>query len=118
MSSSLAFTIYCGRCFRPISLNSDSGGSVLSCGDFLCSSCAQVLATSSSCPACGKHGVRAAFLNDSLPVEVKQNIEDPTREFERILSTLEFQVSHYRNTIKRLIQKLQHSDQEALKRNA
>jgi hypothetical protein len=118
MSSSLAFSIFCGRCFRQISLNSDGGGSVLSCSDFLCSSCAQVLATSSSCPACGKHGVRAAFLNDSLPIEVKQNIEDPTREFEKILNTLEFQTSHYRNTIKRLLVKLQSAEQEMQKKNA
>lgn len=114
--SSLSFTIFCGRCFRTISQNSTSGGSVLSCGDFLCSNCAQSLISGSACPACGKHGVRAAFLNDSLPEEVRQNISDATKEMEKLHSAMMFQVKYYKQLIKRLLSRIQQMEQENQKK--
>lgn len=117
MASSISFTIFCGRCFRTISQNSTSGGSVLSCGDFLCSSCAQSLISGSACPACGKHGVRAAFLNDALPEEVKQNISDATKEMEKLHGVMTFQVKYYKHLIKRLLGRVQHSEQENQKKS-
>jgi hypothetical protein len=116
INMSLAFTIFCGRCFRTISQTSQTGGSVLSCGDFLCSACAQSLISGSSCPACGKQGVRAVFLNDSLPEEVKHNISDSTKEMERLHSAMMFQTKYYKQLIKRLLARLQQSEQELHKR--
>ncbi len=110
---SLAFTIYCGRCFRVVQNNSEEGGSVLSCGDFLCSSCAQLLVSSASCPACGKQGVRAVFLKDSLPEEVKLNVSDPTKEMERLHNMLTFQVKYYKQLIKKLVVKMNQVDQDS-----
>lgn len=110
---SLSFTIYCGRCFRVVQSTSEEGGSVLSCGDFLCSSCAQLLASSSSCPSCGKQGVRAVFLKDALPEEVKLNISDATKEMERLHNMLLFQVKYYKQLIKKLVVKMNQVEQES-----
>ena len=79
--AALEFGIYCGKCLGPIDADAKRGGSVLSCGDFLCASCAQSLIAGSSCPACGKQSVRAVFLNDNLPHEVKQNVADTSIQF-------------------------------------
>lgn len=114
--SSLAFSIFCGRCYQNISLNSSETGSVLSCGDFLCSSCAPLVANSSNCPACGKQGVRSAFLNESLPDEVKINIMDPTNELEKFHNILSFQIKYYKQIIRRLLGTLEQFDQENQKK--
>ncbi len=85
---------------------------MLSCGDFLCSECAQLLVSSSSCPSCGKQGVRAVFLKDTLPEEVKLNVSDPTRELEKLHSMLMFQVKYYKQLIRKLISKMNGMEQE------
>ena len=115
--SSLNFAIFCGKCFRALAQNSKEGGSVLSCGDFLCAACAATLIAGSSCPACGKQGVRAVFLNDSLPDEVKSNITDPTKELESIHGVLSFQIRYYKQMIKKLLSRLQIMDEELQKKN-
>lgn len=114
--SALSFNMFCGKCFHTISANSSSGGSVLSCGDFLCPTCAPSLISSTSCPACGKQGVRAAFLNDALPEEVKLNISDPTRELEKMHNVMAFQVKYYKQLIKRLLGRLAIMESEVQKR--
>lgn len=112
----LNFAIFCGKCFRSIPQNSKEGGSVLSCGDFLCAACAPSLISGNACPACGKQGVRAAFLNDALPDEVKRNISDPTGELENIHGVLAFQTKYYKQIIKKLINKVQMVEEELRKK--
>ncbi len=105
--ASIAFDIFCGNCFRTIIVPSSDGGSLLSCGDFLCKECASTKIGTIGCPVCGKQGVRAVFLNDALPNEVKRNITDPTKEFQNFYGTIGFQMRYYKEMIRRLISKLQ-----------
>lgn len=114
--SSLDFTIYCGRCLS--ALGDHKGGSVLSCGDFLCTTCAQQLISGSACPACGRTGVRAAFLNDSLPDEVRVNVMDPTKHMESLHNVLGFQMKYYKQIIRKAVYRLQQLESELAKKNA
>lgn len=115
--SSLKFAIFCGKCYCDVAPNSTAGGSVLSCGDFLCGMCAQALISGQACPACGKQGVRACFLNDSLPEDVKQNITDPTRDFQQLHAVLTFQVKYYKQLILRMTERIKQAEQDSTKKS-
>ncbi len=114
--SGLEFLIFCGRCFAMISPQ-ERGGSVLSCGDFLCNGCAQTLLPGSTCPSCGRSGVRAAILNDHLPEEVKVNIADPTKQLECLYQVFGFQTRYYKSIIRKLTGRLQETEQEIIKKS-
>ncbi len=103
---SLSFAILCAKCFRLVPPN--SGGSVLSCGDIICSTCDNAAFRSSSvCPACDKEGVRALSLNENLPEEVNKNLRtDSSKELESIHEVLVFQVKYYKKTMKLMIREL------------
>lgn len=97
--SALSFQALCCCCFRDVIPS--NGGIVLSCGDFLCVSCASSRDLR-QCPACNKIGVRSAkLLDENLPKEVVQNMSDLTSQLEVLHSTLLFQVKHYKVTVKR-----------------
>eukprot|EP01040_Poterioochromonas_malhamensis_P018895 gene18895-22169_t len=101
------FDIVCGNCFKAILIPSSDGGSLLSCGDFLCKDCASNKFSTVGCPVCGRTDVRAVFLNDALPIEVKRNLNDPTKEFQSLYGAISFQIRYYKEVIKRLISKNQ-----------
>lgn len=102
---SLAFTILCSVCFEQIQPYNGKA-CVLSCGDFLCQGCS-LKNTNNACQACGKVGVRSAALDNTLPEEVRLNISDPTEGIQSLHSILLFQVKFYKQTIKRLLTKIQ-----------
>jgi hypothetical protein len=109
----MSFLIICGLCSKPVNATKD-GGAVLSCGDFLCGTCASTQADRPNiCTACGKQGVRSAPLNSTLPDEVRQNISDTTQEIESIHSILSFQIKYYKETIKRLLSKIDQLEQQS-----
>ncbi len=109
---SLSFVILCGKCFRVVP--SSSSGSVLSCGDILCSTCNTIpFNDASTCPACGKDGVKSVHLNDkNLPEEVAKNLTDPSKELESIHEVLVFQVKYYKQIMKRLLVRVNKSEHE------
>lgn len=98
-------------------MNSPQGGSVVSCGDFLCGSCAQHLISSSSCPACGKQGVRTVFLNDSLPEDVKSKIVDPLHLTGQLEALISFQIGYYKQILGKAISRTHALEQELIKKN-
>ena len=105
MSSNLSFAIHCGRCFSEIFDNEN--GSVLSCGDFICSKCLEPDSNIlDSCPACGKAGVRVANLRKGLPAEVCKSIVNVATSIDSIKTSLQFQVKHYKHIIKTLSSRL------------
>jgi hypothetical protein len=99
MSSASSFSPFCCQCFGEIYPN--TGGLVLSCGDFLCGSCEKSFHPQASCPGCNKRGVRSLRLQDNLPAQVVQNMSDISKQLEVVHSTLIFQIKHYRTTVKR-----------------
>lgn len=108
---SLSFVILCGKCFRVVPAN--SSGSVLSCGDILCSTCNNIpFGSSSTCPACGKDGVKTLNLSEKLPEEVSRNLSDPSKELESIHEVLVFQVKYYKQIMKRLLLRANKSEHE------
>jgi hypothetical protein len=111
--SALSFLTLCGNCFRNTSQQKE--GSVLSCGDFMCLSCSKLVVNTNTCPACGKENVKLALLNDSLPDEVMKNMGDTSKDIESIHDVLVFQVKYYKLMIKRLLFKLQQSNEESRK---
>lgn len=98
--SALKFNIFCGNCFATIAPGS---GIVLSCGDFLCSSCSHL--DQNTCPVCNTNGVRTAGLSNP-PAEVSKNMTDTANHLESIFTTLKFQLNHYKDTLSRASQKL------------
>lgn len=108
---SLALQIVCASCLKQVPANGEPG-TVLSCGDFLCARCARAM-RHGTCPACGKQGIRSASLDHNLPEEVRQNISDPTQEAATLQNILVFQVRYYRQTISRLVSKVEELEERA-----
>lgn len=98
---------FCGRCFRIVSR--ETGGFVLSCSDFLCASCFQAAEAASPgsstlhCPACNKPGVKSQDINAPNPdEEVTNNLSDVVSTVEKLKNAANFQLKHYKTTIKRM----------------
>eukprot|EP01038_Epipyxis_sp_PR26KG_P015137 gene15137-20378_t len=130
--SQLSFLVLCGKCFTSINhstglTTANSEGVVLSCGDFLCSRCANdsnLLHNEqfqTKCPTCGKLGVMCVSLQDQgqLPEEVKTNMENTSENIEGIHNVLSFQIKYYKRTIKQLLSIIQTKNDEnsVLKKN-
>ncbi len=79
-------------------------GVVLSCGDFLCNKCSNLM-DKDSCPICCTSGIRTAPLSNP-PEEVQSKMGDTSANFQNIFGVLEFQLTHYKDTLARASQRL------------
>ena len=101
--SVLAFEPICCVCFREIPI--ETGGMVMSCGDFLCPACVSITKQQQQCPGCLKPNVRRINLQSSeLPEQVIQNMSDITQNLETLHRVLAFQIKHYKQMSKRAYQ--------------
>ncbi len=98
--SSLKFQSHCGFCYAAIAQGS---GVVLSCGDFLCHNCKNL--DRETCPICCTAGVLVANLSNP-PEEVHSKMLDAAIHLQGIFTVMEFQVSHYKETLSRASQKI------------
>ncbi len=99
--SALKFNSFCGACFATIGQGS---GLILSCGDFLCNSCSYCI-EDGCCPVCCTSGVRSAKLSNP-PGEVSQNMNDVGQQIQSIFLVLNFQLTHYKETLARASQRI------------
>ena len=94
------FLLLCGSCYNVLPRQS---GSVLSCGDFLCSSCSVKFPY--DCPLCNK-SVAKLDLNKptiEIPEEVYFKLEDSTIIMEKLHGAVDFQLKSYKRVIRKLI---------------
>ena len=94
--SALRFNSYCCQCFQSLLPKS---GIVLSCGDFICSSCSDHTLQNGLCPACHE-AIQSAPL-DNPPDEILKTIEDPSDSIEATYNQLKFQLTHYKTMLGR-----------------
>ena len=94
------FLLLCGNCYNVLPRET---GSVLSCGDFLCSLCS--VKYPADCPLCNKN-IAKLDLNkpaSEIPEEVYAKVEDSTSLMEKLHGAIDFQLKNYKRIIRKLI---------------
>jgi hypothetical protein len=94
------FILLCGSCHKLLPPNS---GTVLSCGDFLCTRCSSL--HEDICPLCNKNNIAKLKLEDTknLPEEVIYKTTNITLLMERLHGAMEFQLKSYKRLLRKLI---------------
>ncbi len=112
MASNFCLSSLCGRCFRPV--HPTSGGFILSCSDFLCFNCAKtnIPGNVTSCCACGKQGIHALSLCESLPEEVQMSMSDPIANLASVGESMQFQIKYYKQTFKKMLSRISQLSKE------
>lgn len=101
-----SFFPLCSNCFQDI--NIQIGGLVLSCGDFICLNCRNILnSDGAKCPGCLKTHCKVVMLSDrQLPQQVKDNLISLNSQVKVLQDAISFQLKHYRISAKRSAEKL------------
>lgn len=113
-ASAASFAATCANCLASINPLQDDAF-ILSCGDFQCSSCTSADASAGAlqnCKGCGKIGVKIASLRKNVPPEVTRSTIDILTSLDGVKGALNFQVKYYKQTIRRLVNRILAADRE------
>ena len=103
-SDDLAFQPFCCACHRGMA-NNDPEGIVLSCMEYICGRCNQEVTQQqggkiSSCPSCGKRGIKILSLA-KLPNNVADKMISSSHAMDTLTKCMPFQINYYKKALKR-----------------
>lgn len=113
----LAFEPQCSNCLIFLSINA---GHVLSCGDFFCPSCCNLLHEHfqrNICPSCGVKEIQIVQLSNP-PNEVLLTLTNPAQSLQTHFDSLKFQILHYKKMLRQstsLLNKMENERQQLIK---